>query len=195
MRAKQGRFWNEHFGPLWDRMQRRRHVIDIPLNLLTYLRSWALPEKQPIVQPFRKFPAHFKEPESSSSCSQEPSTGSYPEPVRSSPSYPSKIHFNDIPRSKSQVHFTSFRSIIKIISPCARLLVNFCNKIIFYGEELLASRPTPKLGYHPLSAVRDCLFSIFSTTLHIWRPFPLPATWGRAMPWWQGTHLTWIPQN
>jgi hypothetical protein len=33
-----------------------------------------------------------------------------------------------------------------------RLLVNFRNKIIFYGEELLAPRPTPKLEDHPLWA-------------------------------------------
>jgi hypothetical protein len=48
--------------------------------------------------------------------------------------------------------------------PCPRLLVNFRNKIIFYGEELLAPRPTPKLEGHPLSAVRDCLFNIFAAT-------------------------------
>jgi len=41
------------------------------------------------------------------------------------------------------------------------------NRIRFYGEELLASRPTPKLEDHPLSAVRDCLFNIFAATLHI----------------------------
>jgi hypothetical protein len=69
--------------------------------------------------------------------------------------------------------------------------VIFCNKLIFYGEELLAPRPTPKLEDHPLSAVRDCLFNIFTATLHIWRPSPPSATWGRAMPWLQGTHLTW----
>jgi hypothetical protein len=57
---------------------------------------------------------------------------------------------------------------------------------------LLAPRPTPKLEGHPLSAFLDCLFNIFTTTLHIWRPSPLFATWGRAMPWWQGTHLTWL---
>jgi hypothetical protein len=43
-----------------------------------------------------------------------------------------------------------------------------------------------------LSAVRDCLFNIFAATLHTWRVFPQSATWGRAMLWWQGTHLTWI---
>ena len=43
----------------------------------------------------------------------------------------------------------------------------FRNKTRFYGEELLAPRPTPKLGDHPLSAVRDCLFNIFVVTLHI----------------------------
>ena len=38
---------------------------------------------------------------------------------------------------------------------------------MFYGEELLAPRPTPKLEDHPLSAARDCLFNIFAATLHI----------------------------
>jgi hypothetical protein len=31
----------------------------IPLYLLTYLRSWVLPEKLPIVQPLKKFPAFY----------------------------------------------------------------------------------------------------------------------------------------
>jgi hypothetical protein len=67
----------------------------------------------------------------------------------------------------------------------------FVTAYFFYGEELLAPRPTPKLEEHPLSAVRDWLFSIFAATLHIWRPSPLSTTWGRAMPWWHVTHLTW----
>ena len=37
----------------------------------------------------------------------------------------------------------------------------------FHGEALLAPRPTPKLEDHPLSAVHDCLFSLFAATLHI----------------------------
>jgi len=43
----------------------------------------------------------------------------------------------------------------------------FRNRIRFYGEQLLAPCPTPKLENHPLSAVRDCLFNIFVATLHI----------------------------
>jgi len=40
------------------------------------------------------------------------------------------------------------------------------NKAIFYGEELLAPCPTPRLEEHPLPAVRDCFFNIFAATLH-----------------------------
>jgi len=39
--------------------------------------------------------------------------------------------------------------------------------IRFYGEELLAPRPTPKLEDHPSLAVEDCLFNIFAASLHI----------------------------
>jgi len=37
----------------------------------------------------------------------------------------------------------------------------------FYGEELLAPCPTSKLEDHPLSDVCNCLFNIFTATLHI----------------------------
>jgi hypothetical protein len=36
--------------------------------------------------------------------------------------------------------------------------------------------PTPKLEDHPLSAVRDCLFNIFTASLHNWRVSPPSAT-------------------
>ena len=56
---------------------------------------------------------------------------------------------------------------LKSISPGQSISVwTFRNKIRFYGEELSAPRPTPKLEDHPLSAVRDCLFIIFAATLH-----------------------------
>ena len=51
--------------------------------------------------------------------------------------------------------------------PATCAVLTFCNKIHFYGEELLAPRQTPKLEDHPVSAVRDCLFNIFAATLHI----------------------------
>jgi len=38
--------------------------------------------------------------------------------------------------------------------------------IHFYGEVLLATRPTPKLEDHRLSDIRDCLLNIFAATLH-----------------------------
>jgi hypothetical protein len=69
--------------------------------------------------------------------------------------------------------------------------VRFRRKLILYGEELLVPRPTPKLEDQPLSAVRYCLFNIFAANLHTWRVSPPSATWGRAMPWWQGTHVTY----
>jgi hypothetical protein len=72
-------------------------------------------------------------------------------------------------KSKSHIHFLSLRSFIQGIRPGLRLLVVFHNKLIFYGEELLAPCPTHKLEDHPLSAVRDCLFGIFAATLQNWR--------------------------
>jgi hypothetical protein len=50
----------------------------------------------------------------------------------------------------------------------------FCNMVIFYSEELLAPRPTPKLEDHPLLAVCDCLLNVFAATLLIRRPFLHP---------------------
>jgi len=36
------------------------------------------------------------------------------------------------------------------------------NMLMFYGEVFLALHPTSKLDQYPLSAVRDCLFSILA---------------------------------
>jgi hypothetical protein len=54
------------------------------------------------------------------------------------------------------------------ISPGLRLsLCTFRNMTRFYGDELLAPRPTTKLEDLPVSAVRVCLFNIFAAALHI----------------------------
>jgi hypothetical protein len=47
------------------------------------------------------------------------------------------------------------------------LLDPFRNMLTFYGEGLLAPRPTPKLEDHPLSFVRCCLFNIFAANLQM----------------------------
>jgi hypothetical protein len=100
-------------------------------------------------------------PEASLPHSQMPATSPYPEPAWSSP-------FPHIPLPEHQS-----------ISPGTRLtLWIYRNRILFYGEELLAHNPTPKLKDHPLSAVRYRLFNIFAAV-------PPSATWVRAMPWWQ----------
>jgi len=92
-------------------------------------------------------------------------------------------------------HPTSWRSII-ILSTHPRLGIPsgsrmwvFLNEV-FYREWLLAPRPTPKLEDHPrrLSAIA---YSIYSQLPSLSEAVPLSATWGRAMPWWQGP-TTWI---
>jgi len=63
--------------------------------------------------------------------------------------------------------------------------------ICFYGEQFFAPHPTPKLEYHPLSAVRDCLFNIFAATFHIGgRSSILKLRTCHAGV--TGTHLTWL---
>jgi hypothetical protein len=58
-------------------------------------------------------------------------------------------------------------------------LCNISTKLVFYGEELLAPRSTPKLEDHTLSAVHECLFKTFAATLSIWWPSPPSVTLGR----------------
>ena len=50
------------------------------------------------------------------------------------------------------------------INPSWRSCEKFCNIVRFSGEQLLAPCSTPKLEDHPLSAVCDCLFNIFTAT-------------------------------
>jgi hypothetical protein len=43
----------------------------------------------------------------------------------------------------------------------------FCDMVSSCGEKLLTPHPIPKPLDQPLSAVRNCLFSIFAASLHI----------------------------
>jgi hypothetical protein len=58
--------------------------------------------------------------------------------------------------------------------PTNTVYVKCFNIVSFYGEELLAPCPTPKLEDHLLTAVHNCLFNVLTATLLIWRPFVLP---------------------
>ena len=71
-----------------------------------------------------------------------------------------------IPSTNNHVRFPLFRSYQRT-SLWQRYVFIFRNKVSFYGEELLATRPTPKLEDHPLSADRDCVFNIFEAALPI----------------------------
>jgi hypothetical protein len=57
---------------------------------------------------------------------------------------------------KSHVLFPLLRSCQRI-SPGPRHFERLCNKLIFYGEVLLAQCQTPRLKDHPLSAVHNWL--------------------------------------
>jgi hypothetical protein len=65
----------------------------------------------------------------------------------------------------------------------------FRNKASFYCEELLASRLTPKLQDNPLSAIHDCLFNLFTTTLHIGSLYSI-RNMGTRRAVVTGTHLS-----
>jgi hypothetical protein len=73
---------------------------------------------------------------------------------------------SNIPGTKSHVPLSLLRSY-QSISPGPRLYHVFHNMLCFNREELLAPHPTTNLEDHPLSAVRDCLFNIFTAILHI----------------------------
>jgi hypothetical protein len=86
---------------------------------------------------------HFTEPEISLPYPQEPSTGTYTE----------------------QSNFLILGLLSGESAEVRGPLQYFV--IFFYGKELSVPRPTPKLEDHPLSAVCDCLFNIFTAILRI----------------------------
>jgi hypothetical protein len=83
-------------------------------------------------------------------------------------------------------HPAPLRSIFQVRD----FLWSYATSLFFMVRSCVPHPQPPKLEHHPLSAVRDS-FNIFVATLHIWRPSPPSVTWGRALPWWQETHVTW----
>ena len=80
--------------------------------------------------------------------------------------------------------------LLRRISPGPRHMFHFRNKSSFYGEELLAHFAQPPED-HPSSAVRDCLFNIFTATHHIrGRSSIRYLRTNHAVV--TGTHLSWL---
>jgi hypothetical protein len=80
------------------------------------------------------------------------------------------------PKGLHGLYKDNFSFILPFIMLSPRPFETFRNKLIFYGEELLDPRPTPKLEKnHPLSAVREIVFNIFAATFHNSRASP-PST-------------------
>jgi hypothetical protein len=94
-------------------------------------------------------------------------------------------------RSLSVWMSVSVATFYQRIRPGPRLSFLFRKKLGVLRWWVFSTLPNRQAGGPPLSAVRDFLFNIFAATLHICRPSPPSATWGRAMPWWQRTDLIW----
>jgi hypothetical protein len=93
------------------------------------------------------------------------------------------------------ISILSLRFLIQGIRPGSRALGSFRNKLIYYGEELLAPHPILKSEGDNFSVVCHCFFNIFAATLHTCSASPPSTIWGRAMPWCKGTHLICLRSN
>jgi hypothetical protein len=100
------------------------------------------------------------EPEVLLPNSQHPATCPCPEPDESSP-------------------------CLLIFSECSRTCETFCKIVRFYGEELLAP-PNTHVGGPPIVGCPRLLLQYVRSYPPYLQAVPPPATWGRAMPWWQG---------
>jgi hypothetical protein len=94
--------------------------VDLTLTyLITYLRSSAFPEKLPIAQPFRIFPAILRNPKVHHRVHKSPLLAhilSQFDPVHTIPSYLSKIHFNIVRHLRLGLTSGLFPSVFPTIS-------------------------------------------------------------------------------
>jgi hypothetical protein len=82
------------------------------------------------------------------------------------------------------IHIPYLRSFTQRIRPSPRLAWKTPNVLVSYGEGLLAPCPSPKLEDHPLTVVRDCLFSAFHP-----QPEDVPCGNVRVLEW---VHNWWL---
>ena len=119
------------------------------------------------------------EPESSVPHSQAPAICSCPEPDKSNQCRPPhffKISFSIIPSSvpRSWNHISLFHCLCHAQWS---LQVWGIVKWWFFWQGVLSTSPNPRRVDHPLLAVCNSLFGIFTAAIHIWRPLlqPQPA--------------------
>jgi hypothetical protein len=76
--------------------------------------------------------------------------------------------------------------------PNSTPFVIFRSKLIFQGDELLDPRPTPQTGGPPLVGCPRLLIQYNRSYPPYLEAASSIRNWGRDMPWWRGTLLTWI---
>jgi hypothetical protein len=64
--------------------------------------------------------------------------------------------------------------------------VTFCAMLVLVWRGVVSPSPKPNLGHYPLSAVLNYLLNVYAALLYVSKPSSPPATWGSAIPWWQG---------
>jgi len=85
--------------------------------------------------------------------------------------------------------FYGTRRFITVFTGAGRFQSPVCNiskQVAFCLWGIVIPSPNPQVGGPYLVGCRDCQCITFAATLHIWRPYPPSAGWGRAIPWWQG---------
>ena len=140
-------------------------------------------------QPSACSPSHFLKIHLSSILTSMPGSFKWSHSLRFPHRNP--VYTSPLPVSVTcPAKFIHYSGHTKRISPGPSRMHHFRNEERFYGEELLAPRPAPKLEDHSLSAVRDCSFSIFTATIHIGGRSSI-----RAMPRWQGPAHHMVPAH
>jgi hypothetical protein len=76
--------------------------------------------------------------------------------------------------------------LCQVISPVPRLCVVIRNKYWVLRGRVVSPPPNLQAGGPPTVGCPRLIIQYIRS----WRPSPLSATRGRAMPWWQWTHLT-----
>ena len=69
-------------------------------------------------------------------------------------------------------------------------LRSYVNCLFCLRWGVVSSSPYLRLWDYFLSALYDCLFSVFAATVHIWRP-SASETWGHAILWWKEVIYTY----